>query len=108
MIIRYKGIDGKPKFVDSTPSFGGKLYENHISQPVLTNILVTNRCNLRCSYCFMNAGASGYVYEPSLEDLRKIMKQARDAKPVPSKAIQITGGEPTIREDLIEIIKIAR
>lgn len=85
-----------------------KLYERHQSQSVLTNLLLTNRCDLRCSYCFMNAGASGNVYEPSLEQLRRLMKQVRDQKPVPSKAIQLTGGEPTIREDLFEIIDMAK
>jgi hypothetical protein len=84
------------------------LYDMHKSQSVLTNLLITNRCNLRCSYCFMNAGAAGYVYEPSLETLRQMMTEARNEKPMGSKAIQITGGEPTIREDLIDIVRIAR
>jgi len=87
------------------PSF---LYPKHFSQTVLTNLMVTNRCNLRCSYCFMNAGAAGYIYEPSLEMLKKMMQAVRLEKPVPSKALQITGGEPTIRDDLIKIIKIAK
>jgi uncharacterized radical SAM superfamily Fe-S cluster-containing enzyme len=47
------------------------LYSNHRSQSVLTNLLITNRCNLRCGYCFMNAGAAGYVYEPTLDELKK-------------------------------------
>ncbi|MCK5458498.1 MAG: radical SAM protein, partial [Thermoplasmatales archaeon] len=85
-----------------------ELYSKHKSQSVLTNLLITNRCNLRCSYCFMNAGASGVVYEPALDEIRQLMQQARDEKPVGSRAIQITGGEPTIREDLFEIIRIAK
>jgi hypothetical protein len=85
-----------------------ELYSKHKSQSVLTNLLITNRCNLRCSYCFMNAGASGVVYEPTLDEIRQLMQQARDEKPVGSRAIQITGGEPTIREDLFEIIRIAK
>ncbi len=85
-----------------------QLYPKHKSQTVLTNLMLTNRCDLRCSYCFMNAGAAGYIYEPSLEQLRKMMKQTREEKPVSSRAIQLTGGEPTIREDLFEIIKIAK
>ena len=84
------------------------LYSEHKSQTVLTNLLVTNRCNLRCNYCFMNAGASGFVYEPTLDQIRQLIKQARDEKPVGSKAIQITGGEPTVREDLFEIIRMAK
>ncbi len=85
-----------------------KLYDMHKSQSVLTNLLVTNRCDLRCSYCFMNAGAAGYVYEPSLDELRELMIQARNERPLGSKAIQITGGEPTIRDDLLEIIYMSK
>jgi hypothetical protein len=84
------------------------LYDKHMSQSVLTNLLITNRCDLRCSYCFMNAGASGRVYEPSLETLKKMMLEARNERPMGSKAIQITGGEPTIRKDLLEIVNIAK
>jgi 7,8-dihydro-6-hydroxymethylpterin dimethyltransferase len=34
--------------------------------------------------------------------------QARNEKPLGSKAIQITGGEPTIREDLLDIVRMAK
>jgi len=84
------------------------LYTTHKSQSVLTNLLVTNRCNLRCSYCFMNAGASGVVYEPTLEQIKELLTQARNERPMGSKAIQITGGEPTIRDDLLDIVKMAK
>jgi uncharacterized radical SAM superfamily Fe-S cluster-containing enzyme len=84
------------------------LYTKHLSQSVLTNLLVTNRCDLRCSYCFMNAGASGSVYEPSLEEIRKLIDQARNERPMGSKAIQITGGEPTIRDDILDIVRISK
>jgi len=83
------------------------LYDMHESQSVLTNLLVTNRCDLRCSYCFMNAGAAGHVYEPTLQQIKDLMLQARNEKPMGSKAIQITGGEPTIREDLLDIVHMA-
>jgi uncharacterized radical SAM superfamily Fe-S cluster-containing enzyme len=56
----------------------------------------------------MNAGASGVVYEPTLDQIRDLLRQARDQKPFGSRAIQITGGEPTIREDLFEIIRMAK
>lgn len=84
------------------------LYDEHKSQSVLTNLLITNRCDLRCSYCFMNAGASGSIYEPTLDQIKELLLQARNEKPVGSKALQITGGEPTIREDLLDIVKMAK
>ena len=84
------------------------LYEEHKSQSVLTNLLATNRCDLRCSYCFMNAGATGRVYEPSLDQIRELLIQARNEKPMGSKALQITGGETTIRDDLLDIVDMAK
>jgi len=106
--IQYK-VTGQPSPDVKTQVFDEpRLYDEHKSQSVLTNLLVTNRCNLRCSYCFMNAGASGCVYEPTLEEIRTLMIQARNERPMGSKAIQITGGEPTVREDLFDIIKIAK
>lgn len=106
--IKYKitGVespDVKIKVFDETA-----LYDMHKSQTVLTNLLITNRCDLRCSYCFMNAGASGRVYEPTMEQIRDMMMQARNTRPIGSKAIQITGGEPTIREDLLDIVYMAK
>jgi len=106
--MKYKvtGIDApdvKTKVFDEPA-----LYDIHKSQSVLTNLLATNRCDLRCSYCFMNAGASGRVYEPSLNQIKELLIQARVEKPIGSKAVQITGGEPTIREDILDIVKIAK
>lgn len=95
--------DVKTEIFDYPP-----LYDIHKSQSVLTNLLVTNRCDLRCSYCFMNAGASGYIYEPTLKEIKELMIQARSEHPMGSKAIQITGGEPTIRDDLLDIVHIAK
>jgi hypothetical protein len=103
------GVLGDPSPDVKTQLFNDKpLYNEHRSQTVLTNLMATNRCNLRCSYCFMNAGAAGYVYEPSLDEIKTLMLQARERKPIGSKAIQITGGEPTVRDDLFEIVRIAK
>ncbi len=106
--MKYSKV-GEPSPDVKTTLFGDPaLYPEHRSQSVLTNLLITNRCNLRCGYCFMNAGAAGYVHEPTLAEIKTLLKQARDEKPIGSKAIQITGGEPTIRDDLLDIIKAAR
>lgn len=106
--MKYK-IDGKDAPDVKTKLFDYPvLYNKHKSQSILTNLLITNRCDLRCSYCFMNAGASGVVYEPSLDQIRDLLIQARNERPMGSKAIQITGGEPTIRDDLFEIIRMSK
>jgi uncharacterized radical SAM superfamily Fe-S cluster-containing enzyme len=80
----------------------------HKSHTVLAIIDVTNRCNLRCPVCFATAGTTGYVYEPTLDEIRGMLINLRSNRPVPVDALQISGGEPTIRKDLPEIIRMAK
>jgi len=80
----------------------------HRSHTALANIVLTNRCDLACWYCFFYSGRVGYVYEPKFEEIEEMVKILRSEKPVPCNAVQLTGGEPTLREDLIEIIKMVK
>ncbi len=80
----------------------------HKSHTGLGNVVVTNRCDLSCWYCFFYAKESEPIYEPSQDQLRMMLRRMRNEKPVGANAVQITGGEPTIRDDIIDIIKIAR
>jgi len=84
------------------------LCPQHKSHTALAIIDVTNRCNLRCPICFATAGTTGYVYEPTKEEIRKMLINLRNNKPVPADALQFSGGEPTIREDLPELVKMAK
>lgn len=79
----------------------------HETGTLLANIDVTNRCNLACPICFANAREKGSTYEPDFEEIRKMMETLRKERPVPCPAIQFSGGEPTIRNDLPEIIELA-
>jgi len=81
---------------------------NHKSHTALAIVDVTNRCNLRCPVCFANAAASGIVYEPSKQEIREMLENLRRNDPVPATALQFSGGEPTIREDLPELIRMAK
>jgi len=82
--------------------------ERHKSHTALANVVVTNRCHLSCWYCFFYAKEGEPVYEPSLEELDILFKKLRSQKPIPANAIQITGGEPTIRSDIVEIVALAK
>jgi hypothetical protein len=84
------------------------LCPNHKSHTVLGIIDVTNRCNLRCPICFANAAAAGYVYEPTFDQVKEMLANLRANKPVPAPAVQLSGGEPTLRDDLPDIIRTAK
>jgi len=92
---------------DSCPTACG-LCSNHHSQTLLANIDLTNRCNLDCDFCFANARACGFIYEPSFDEVVMMLKLLRSQKPVPAPAVQFSGGEPTMRDDLVDIIRKAK
>jgi len=83
------------------------LCEQHISTCSLALIDLTNRCNFNCNFCYANVLQSGYLVEPTLEEIDKVMKHFRN-KPIPAVAIMFTGGEPTVRKDFPEICKMAK
>ena len=84
------------------------LCSKHETATVLGLIDVTNRCNLRCPVCFANAAVAGYKYEPSQDEIRQMLRNLRNLKPHPCPAIQYAGGEPTVRNDIVELVKMAK
>jgi len=84
------------------------LCPNHKSHTVLSIIDITNRCNLTCPICFANAAKAGYIYEPTKEQIEKMIKNLRSNSPTPPPALQFSGGEPTIRQDLPDLVKLAK
>lgn len=71
----------------------------------LAEIEVTYRCNMRCPVCFMSAGVK--LAEPSFDEIVSQMRTIR-ANEYDGVTLQITGGEPTVRDDLFEIVRAAR
>ncbi|MDD1752272.1 MAG: radical SAM protein [Methanotrichaceae archaeon] len=82
------------------------LCKNHLTSTLLANIDLTSRCNMACPICFADSGDSHY--EPDLDQIRTMLQNLRAEKPVPCPAIQFSGGEPTLRDDLPQIVAMAR
>ena len=103
--------DGKPGITltktDKGCPFDCGLCPEHKSSTMLALIDLTNRCNQRCPTCFANAAVTGYLYEPTMEQLEEMMKMLRSEVP-PCPAVQFAGGEPTIRDGFVDIVKKAR
>jgi hypothetical protein len=99
-----------PLDVCSCPANCG-LCSEHLSHTGLSNINITNRCDLTCWYCFafVQKGIEGaYVYEPTLDQIREMARSLKAERPVAGNSVQLTGGEPTLREDLPQIVEVLK
>jgi hypothetical protein len=76
----------------------------HHSEMVFVD--VTNRCNMNCPICIANIPAMGFKFEPPLSYFEAIFRSVSQMDPGPR--INLFGGEPTVREDLPDIIELAR
>ncbi|MEZ0290511.1 MAG: tetraether lipid synthase Tes, partial [Sulfolobales archaeon] len=106
--ISYEGRGARYAYVSlAAPCpFNCGLCPMHKSHSALTNLVVTNRCDLDCWYCFFYAEKAGFVYEPTIDQIKFMVSQLK--KQGVTLVIQITGGEPTLREDLPEIVRVLR
>ncbi|MBA3441323.1 MAG: radical SAM protein [Pyrinomonadaceae bacterium] len=69
---------------------------------------LTNRCNMMCNPCFMDANQVGYVHEPTFEDTKAILDRAVSFKPRRQIIILFSGGEPTLSPYYLEAVAYAK
>jgi uncharacterized radical SAM superfamily Fe-S cluster-containing enzyme len=74
---------------------------------VLT-IDLTNRCNMMCDPCFMDANQVGYVHELTLDEVKQLLDDALSVKPRRQMTVQFSGGEPTISPIFLDAVRYAR
>src|SRR5260221_11219988 len=95
------------------PAVAGKLHEHGTSSikygrgAVLT-IDLTNRCNMMCDPCFMDANQVGYVHELTLDEVKQLLDDAIGIKPKRQMTVQFSGGEPTISPIFLDAVRYAR
>jgi uncharacterized radical SAM superfamily Fe-S cluster-containing enzyme len=69
---------------------------------------LTNRCNMMCSPCFMDANQVGYVHELTLEEIQKILDDSVSFKPRRQMSVQFSGGEPTLSPHFLAACRYAK
>src|SRR5438477_7245265 len=74
---------------------------------VLT-IDLTNRCNMMCDPCFMDANQVGFVHELTWEEIKKMLDNAISIKPRRQMSVQFSGGEPTLSPFFLDAVRYAR
>jgi|GEM_PF-916817 len=75
----------------------------HLSAPLYLGWEITYTCNLNCKHCYNVSGERG-EWEPSLEDMKRFADSFAEAGVF---GVNIGGGEPLLREDVIDIIAYA-
>lgn len=80
------------------------LCPEHQQHTCLGVIEITTRCNLACPTCFADSGPG---YDLSLAQVEAILDRFVETEGVP-QVVQISGGEPTIHPDIVEIVTAAR
>lgn len=81
---------------------GCGLCADHLQKSCTVVVEVTEKCQLKCPVCFASAGEG---FEPDFHDLAKLLHDVRHK--ASNAILQFSGGEPTIRDDLFDLIRLA-
>jgi len=69
---------------------------------------LTNRCNMMCDPCFMDANQVGFVHELGWNDIKTLLDNAATIKPKRQMSVQFSGGEPTLSPYFLDAVRYAR
>lgn len=92
--------------LDKGCPFDCGLCPSHKQDTCLAIIEVTDRCDMGCTYCFANSSLDKNC-DPNIDTIRYMFETVKKCQNEPT-CVQISGGEPTLREDLPDIIKLGK
>jgi 7,8-dihydro-6-hydroxymethylpterin dimethyltransferase len=102
--IPFRSPHAQHEVKDGCP-FDCGLCSDHRQQTCTGLIEVTSRCNLRCTFCFADSGTTS-SHDVNLSEIRTryetLLTNGYRCN------VQLSGGEPTLREDLPEIVALGR
>ena len=83
------------------------------ARPYVISWNLTYRCNLACEHCYLDAGGKPLIETPDFADrselttdqCRKVIDDIREF--APEALVILTGGEPLLRRDILEIVRYA-
>jgi uncharacterized radical SAM superfamily Fe-S cluster-containing enzyme len=69
---------------------------------------LTNRCNMMCDPCFMDANQVGFVHELEWDEVAKILDDSLSVQPRRQMSVQFSGGEPTLSPHFLRAVTYAK
>ena len=100
--LAWGGAAASPEPEDDCPRSCG-LCGNHESAGCCVLLELTHRCDLHCPVCFASAGGEGDLTIDEVAALYDMLMERGGPY-----NIQLSGGEPTMRDDLPEIVRLGR
>jgi uncharacterized radical SAM superfamily Fe-S cluster-containing enzyme len=82
--------------------------DRHLQTACCVLLDVTDRCNQNCPWCFARAETGGTDGDPSLARIERLYDRLSELGEERKFNIQLSGGEPTVRDDLPEIIDMGK
>ena len=92
----------------TTESSGGVVLQDQFGRRIeYLRISVTDRCNFRCVYCMPEEGMQ-WLPKSAILSYEEIGEVVRQLAPLGLRRLRITGGEPTIRPQIHELVRMLR
>lgn len=102
-INAWTGID-EPELPEGLQCPNGcGLCSDHLNNTCCVILNITDRCNLGCNFCFADPDNS--KADPSFIEIRESLYDLINKG---KSLVQLSGGEPTMRKDLVEIVRTAK
>jgi len=83
----------------------GPLVDRHGRGHTDLRISVTDRCNLRCVYCMPEEGLA-FLPRAEILSFEEIARVTRVTRALGVRSIRFTGGEPLMRRNLVELVRL--
>ncbi|BGP23652.1 hypothetical protein JCM10295v2_002553 [Rhodotorula toruloides] len=100
-----------PRLVDPEPALSASrspsaaLTDSFGRKHDYLRISLTEKCNLRCTYCMPETGNPNLLPPSHLLTTPEIERVARMFVRQGVRKIRLTGGEPTVRKDLVDVVE---
>jgi 7,8-dihydro-6-hydroxymethylpterin dimethyltransferase len=93
---------------------GDEMVHNHGANNIKTGrgtyliVDLTNRCNMFCSPCYMDANSASYVHELDMKDVTALFERATSFKPQREINVLFSGGEATLSPIFLDAVRHAK
>jgi MoaA/NifB/PqqE/SkfB family radical SAM enzyme len=77
----------------------------HLTRKIAVNL--GQACNAKCAFCYFHHSVHGGT-QPKYMTVRQVKQTLRKAKNYGAREIEFTGGEPSIRKDLVDLVRFAK